>query len=136
MNGTATRSGEQIKGVLPSLSGILAAYDMLTPYAGDTPLTRSESLSQEFAADVWIKNETASPIRCFKHLSSMMARAWESLRSHLDTATSELLQHEIDHLDGVLAIDRALDRDSIILRETYSMMQEHFRKLVDYEIGG
>ena len=55
--------------------------------------------------------------------------------SHLDTATSELLQHEIDHLDGVLAIDRAIDRESIILRETYSMMPEHFRKLVDYEIA-
>jgi peptide deformylase len=36
----------------------------------------------------------------------------------LDMATSELLQHEIDHLKGVLAIDRALDRDSIVLRET------------------
>jgi len=56
---------------------------------------------------------------------------WE----HLDIATSELLQHEIDHLDGILAIDRALDRDSIILRETYSGMREHFRRLVDYEIG-
>jgi peptide deformylase len=56
---------------------------------------------------------------------------WE----HLDIATSELLQHEIDHLDGILAIDRAIDRESIILRETYSLMQKHFRRLVDYEIG-
>jgi peptide deformylase len=45
-----------------------------------------------------------------------------------------LLQDEIDHLDGRLAIDRAIDRESIILRETYSRMPEHFRKLVDYEI--
>jgi peptide deformylase len=56
---------------------------------------------------------------------------WE----RLDMATSELLQHEIDHLNGVLAIDRAIDRESIILRETYSAMPEHFRKLVDYEIA-
>lgn len=55
---------------------------------------------------------------------------WE----HLDLATSELLQHEVDHLDGILAIDRAIDRESIILRETYSRMPEHFRTLVDYEI--
>ncbi|HNB25171.1 MAG TPA: peptide deformylase, partial [Candidatus Melainabacteria bacterium] len=34
---------------------------------------------------------------------------WEKL----DPARSELLQHEIDHLNGVLAIDRALDKDSI-----------------------
>jgi peptide deformylase len=26
--------------------------------------------------------------------------------NHIDQATSELLQHEIDHLDGVLAVDR------------------------------
>ena len=27
----------------------------------------------------------------------------------LDMATSELLQHELDHLDGVLSIDRAIN---------------------------
>jgi peptide deformylase len=32
---------------------------------------------------------------------------------------SELLQHEIDHLDGILAIDRALDRDSFATREEW-----------------
>jgi len=36
-----------------------------------------------------------------------------------DGALSELLQHEIDHLDGILAIDRALDRDSLCTREEY-----------------
>ena len=30
---------------------------------------------------------------------------------------SELLQHEMDHLDGILIIDRALDRDSFMTRE-------------------
>lgn len=32
---------------------------------------------------------------------------------------SELLQHEMDHLDGILAIDRALDRDSFCTRAEY-----------------
>lgn len=32
---------------------------------------------------------------------------------------SELLQHEIDHLDGVLAVDRALDANSLCLREEW-----------------
>ena len=32
-------------------------------------------------------------------------------------AFSELLQHEIDHLDGILAVDRALDRESLCTRE-------------------
>ncbi len=34
-------------------------------------------------------------------------------------AFSELLQHEMDHLDGVLAIDRAIDRNSFSTREEY-----------------
>ncbi len=32
---------------------------------------------------------------------------------------SELLQHEIDHLDGILAIDRAIDRTSFCTRQEY-----------------
>gem|GEM_PF-452879 len=54
--------------------------------------------------------------------------------NRLDIATSELLQHEIDHLDGVLAIDRAIDKESIVLREAYLADPQYFRKLVDYEI--
>jgi peptide deformylase len=32
---------------------------------------------------------------------------------------SELLQHEMDHLDGILAVDRAIDRNSLATREEY-----------------
>ena len=35
---------------------------------------------------------------------------------------SELLQHEIDHLDGVLAIDRAIDSKHIILRSEWEKL--------------
>ena len=38
-------------------------------------------------------------------------------------ALSELLQHEIDHLDGILAVDRALDRSSLSTRA------EHMRQI-------
>lgn len=34
-------------------------------------------------------------------------------------ALSELLQHEIDHLDGILAIDRAVDSKHIIYRSEF-----------------
>ncbi len=34
-------------------------------------------------------------------------------------ALAELLQHEIDHLDGILAVDRAVDRDSFCTRAEY-----------------
>jgi len=56
--------------------------------------------------------------------------------SRLDQATAELLQHEIDHLDGVLAVDRALDRDSLVLREVFETRRAYFVRQVDYVIGG
>ena len=37
---------------------------------------------------------------------------------------SELLQHEIDHLDGVLAIDRALGRNAFCTREEYNRQRQ------------
>jgi len=36
---------------------------------------------------------------------------------------AELLQHEIDHLDGVLAVDRAIDSRHIILRSEFEKLQ-------------
>ena len=59
-------------------------------------------------------------------------RTQEWLR--LDQPTSELLQHEIDHLDGILAVDRALDRDSLVLREVFEAQHAYFAGLVDYVI--
>jgi peptide deformylase len=41
-------------------------------------------------------------------------------RVEAEGALSELLQHEIDHLDGILAVDRALDRNSLCTREEYA----------------
>jgi peptide deformylase len=40
---------------------------------------------------------------------------------------SELLQHEIDHLDGILMIDRAIDSRHIVLREEYEKWPHHFQ---------
>ena len=54
--------------------------------------------------------------------------------AHTDQSTSELLQHEIDHLDGILAIDRALDRESIVSREVYERHFSAFAQQVDYVI--
>jgi peptide deformylase len=54
--------------------------------------------------------------------------------NNLDRARSELLQHEIDHLDGILAIDRALDSESIIYRSVFEKNRKHFERQVDYLI--
>jgi peptide deformylase len=40
-------------------------------------------------------------------------------------ALSELLQHEMDHLGGVLAVDRAIDRNSLCTREEW---ERRFRR--------
>jgi len=45
--------------------------------------------------------------------------AGEVARIEAAGAFSELLQHEMDHLDGVLAIDRALDGNSLCTREEW-----------------
>ncbi len=56
------------------------------------------------------------------------------IMEQLDRATSELLQHEIDHLNGILAIDHALDADAIVSREAFEESPDRFARQVDYVI--
>lgn len=64
----------------------------------------------------------------------MLASGDEATREHLDIATSELLQHEIDHLNGILAIDRTLSTQGIISRAAFNEEPERFVDQVDYII--
>jgi len=57
-------------------------------------------------------------------------RQWE----RLGQAEAELLQHELDHLDGILATDLALDARSIISRNAYAENPGFFQEQVDYLI--
>ena len=50
----------------PSFSGVVQAAQRLKSVMRETPLVRSEPLSQITGADVWLKLETASPIGSFK----------------------------------------------------------------------
>ena len=52
----------------------------------------------------------------------------------LDRATSELLQHEIDHLDGVLAIDRAYGEGAFVTRAVFEASPASYLAEVDYAI--
>jgi peptide deformylase len=53
----------------------------------------------------------------------------------LGRSTSELLQHEIDHLNGILAVDHALDSDSLVSREAFESRPDLFAEQVDYVIS-
>ena len=52
----------------------------------------------------------------------------------LDRARSELFQHELDHLDGVLAFDRADGPDAVIARAAYEADPARYDALVDDRI--
>lgn len=49
-----------------------------------------------------------------------------------DRNLSELLQHEIDHLDGILAIDRVVDVKTICTREEF---EKRYRDASPYVMG-
>jgi len=50
-----------------------------------------------------------------------------------DRNLSELLQHEIDHLDGILAIDRVVDTKTICTREEF---EKRYRAASPYAVTG
>jgi len=52
----------------------------------------------------------------------------------IEQAKAELLQHEIDHLDGILAIDRAIRKTDIIYRSEYQKNQGAYDAMVEYGI--
>jgi peptide deformylase len=44
---------------------------------------------------------------------------WQEAHAGVERDLSELLQHEIDHLDGILCIDRVTDLQSVCTREEF-----------------
>ena len=75
-------------------------------------------------------------LRRHKHLDLTWMDASGSPQkwSRVDPALSELIQHETDHLDGILAVDHALDCDAIIARKLYEERRQFFDGQVDYSI--
>ena len=48
---------------------------------------------------------------------------WEERSWDLEDDLSELLQHEVDHLDGILAVNRAMDDRAIALRSQRALLE-------------
>jgi peptide deformylase len=54
---------------------------------------------------------------------------WQEVRAGEERNLSELLQHEIDHLDGILAVDRITDIRTMCTREEF---EKRFRAASPY----
>jgi peptide deformylase len=75
--------------------------------------------------------------RVRRHVSVVVAyqdeRGDPQVLRGLSRADSELLQHEIDHLDGILAIDRAAGTVPFVSRRELAEGPDYFLRLADAE---
>ena len=65
-------------------------------------------------------------VRVMRHRSCRIRyrnRDWDEESLDLDGDLSELLQHEVDHLDGVLAVSRAIDDRSFALSSQKRLLE-------------
>ncbi len=58
---------------------------------------------------------------------------WKEVRASEERNLSELLQHEIDHLDGILAVDRITDIRTMCTREEF---EKRYRPQSPYAVAG
>jgi len=58
---------------------------------------------------------------------------WKELRAGEERDLSELLQHEMDHLDGILAVDRITDIRTMCTREEF---EKRYRAQSPYAVAG
>jgi len=56
---------------------------------------------------------------------------WKEVRAGEERDLSELLQHEIDHLDGILAVDRIADIKTLCTREEF---EQRYRARSPYAV--
>jgi len=64
-------------------------------------------------------------VRVRRHVSARMTfrdMEWNEHTLALEGDLSELLQHELDHLDGILAVSRAIDAQSFCLRSQRALL--------------
>ncbi len=110
---SAVQIGETVRVIYIELEG--AAYELINPefeYLSEKKLRLWDDCFSFPNLMVLVERSVAVRVR-YRNLSGEN-RVLEGLG-----ALSELLQHEMDHLDGILAVDRAVDRDSFCTREEY-----------------
>lgn len=63
-----------------------------------------------------------SVVRNYRIEISFKDEAGKNRKLKAEGSLSELLQHEIDHINGILAVDRAVDTKHIILRSEFEKL--------------
>jgi len=94
----------------PTLQGIEQAAEVVRPYVGETPLVKSELLSEALTADVWVKNETVTPIASFKIRGALNAVK----QAKSEGAEAVVTSSTGNHGQGVAYAARALGMQAFI----------------------
>lgn len=81
---------------------VAAAAERLAPYAKPTPLVRSLLLSSQLGCDLWVKNETVSPVASFKWRGALNDALREPFTSVVTSSTG-------NHGQGVAWAARVAD---------------------------
>ena len=110
---SAIQIGQAVRVIFLQLGGL--RYELINPeitwFGPDTFTLWDDCFS---FPNLLVRLERRRALRLRYQTPSGAARELEAFG-----ALSELIQHEMDHLDGVLAVDRALDRDSLCTREEW-----------------
>lgn len=91
--------------IRPTLAGIRGALARLRPHMPATPLLHSDILSHTLDADVWLKNETVSPIASFKLRGALNAM----LQAKANGASGAVTSSTGNHGQGVAYAARLLE---------------------------
>ncbi|MDH3715725.1 MAG: pyridoxal-phosphate dependent enzyme [Gammaproteobacteria bacterium] len=94
----------------PTLQGIEGAVETVRPHMAETPLVKSEMLSAALAADVWLKNETVTPIASFKIRGALAA----VVQAKSGGAAAVVTSSTGNHGQGVAYAARALGMQAFI----------------------
>ncbi len=89
---------------IPDEHELEQARDTVTARFGATPAYPADRLSEEFGADLWVKLESASPIRSFKHRGAL----WSVERARRSGASGVVTASTGNHGQGVALSGREL----------------------------
>jgi threonine dehydratase len=118
--------------MLPTLEGVRRAAAELRAYVKATPLVQSLILSDAFGARVWIKNETVSPIGCFKLRGALIDILRASRSRKLDRVVTS---SSGNHGQGVAYAAKTLGLSAtIFLPEGANVLKLQAIELLDAEI--